>query len=381
MQHQLFKIAAILVFSSVMFGACTDNSVDPNDDYSAGLPPMPAAPEMKGYSYVSFAKDGFKNGEALGTLEDLKEQTASDYVAICVFEFQSTDTSADIAPNTTGRNPVTTEGWSTTSTIEDIRTGIRHARKNGMKVVLKPHVDIYKGGWRAAIKPDSAGKWFESYTAMILKYAKLAQEENVEMVCIGVELLTATQAKYQPQWREMIGKIRSVYSGKLTYAANWSGMPIWGIPQDEYKQVKFWDLLDYIGIDAYYPMASVFNSTPSFTSAVKRMKGYAEQARQVGEFYNKKVILMELGIQSVKGALTQPFEHAPGAKAGAIPDYEIQEFYYRVMIEAFGTRPWCAGMFWWNWDSYKNPTQATNYTVKDKPAAKVLKEWYSKIVM
>ncbi len=342
---------------------------------------MPAAPEMKGFSYVSFTEDGFKKGEALGTLEDLKAQTGSEYLAMCVFEFQNTDTSTEIGPNTTGRNPVTTDGWSTTSTIEDLRLGIKHARRNGFKIVLKPHVDSYAGGWRASIKPDSAGKWFESYTKMMLKYAKLAQEENVEMICIGVEYLVATQPKYQSQWREMISRIRQAYSGKLTYAANWSGMPIWGIPTPEYKQVKFWDMLDYVGIDAYYPMASVFNSTPSFTSAVSRMRGYAEEARQVGDIYNKKVVLMELGIQSVKGALTQPFEHAPGSKANAVQDNEIQEFYYRVMIEAFGSQPWCAGMFWWNWDSVKNPYEKTNYTVKDKPAAKVLKDWYSKVVL
>ncbi|HYF02182.1 MAG TPA: hypothetical protein VEC36_02315, partial [Patescibacteria group bacterium] len=373
MLHHIFKITALLVFSGVMFSACSDPvSTEPIEDYSAGFPPMPPAPEMKGFSYTSFSKDAFQRGEALGTLEDLKAQTNTDFVALCVFEFQSNDSSADIAPNTTGRNPVTGEGWSTTSTLEDLRNGIRHARRNGMKIVIKPHVDSYAGGWRASIKPDMEGKWFESYTAMMLKYAKLAQEENVEMICIGVEYLVATQEKYHPHWREMITKIRQVYSGKLTYAANWSGQSFWGLPTAEYKQVKFWDALDYIGIDGYYPMASVFNSTPSFTSAVKRMRGYAAEAKAEADKYGKKVILMELGLQSVKGALVQPYEHTLGTKAGAIPDYEIQEFYYRVMIEAFGSQPWCAGMFWWNWDSVNNPTQKTNYTVKDKSAAKVL---------
>ncbi|RYY08133.1 MAG: hypothetical protein EON55_20755, partial [Alphaproteobacteria bacterium] len=129
---------------------------------------------------------GSGDEEALvATLEDLKAQTASDYVALCVFEFQNTSSSTDIAPNTDGVNPITGKSWSTSSTPEDIRTGITHARKNGFKILLKPHVHMYSGGWRAGIRPDSAGKWFESYTAMMLKYAKLAQEENVEMLCIG----------------------------------------------------------------------------------------------------------------------------------------------------------------------------------------------------
>lgn len=45
--------------------------------------------------------------------------------------------------------------------------------------------------------------------------------------------------------RRLIRQIRRVYHGPLTYAANWSG---------EYKQIRFWDALDYVGIQAYFPL-------------------------------------------------------------------------------------------------------------------------------
>ena len=48
------------------------------------------------------------------------------------------------------------------------------------------------------------------------------------------------------------------YSGKLTYAANWGA-----IDQNVggYQNVPWWNQLDYIGIDAYFPIASQNNTT------------------------------------------------------------------------------------------------------------------------
>lgn len=46
------------------------------------------------------------------------------------------------------------------------------------------------------------------------------------------------------QWRELIGRTREVYSGALTYAANF----------DQYRDVGFWEELDLIGINAYFPL-------------------------------------------------------------------------------------------------------------------------------
>ena len=41
-----------------------------------------------------------------------------------------------------------------------------------------------------------------------------------------------------------------MYSGKLTFGANW---------YLEYEDVTFWDDLDYIGIQAYFPLTKKEN--------------------------------------------------------------------------------------------------------------------------
>ena len=46
-------------------------------------------------------------------------------------------------------------------------------------------------------------------------------------------------------WRRLISKFRELCPGPLTYAVNW-----WG----DYDVVEFWDELDYIGINAFFPL-------------------------------------------------------------------------------------------------------------------------------
>ena len=52
-------------------------------------------------------------------------------------------------------------------------------------------------------------------------------------------------------FKQLIKDVRAVYAGKLTYAENW----------DCYADVPFWSDLDYIGMDAYFPIAE--GSNPS----------------------------------------------------------------------------------------------------------------------
>jgi hypothetical protein len=46
------------------------------------------------------------------------------------------------------------------------------------------------------------------------------------------------------QWRDVIKNIRSLYGGSVTYSVNWG----------EFFDVIWWDDLDAIGLDAYYPL-------------------------------------------------------------------------------------------------------------------------------
>ena len=58
--------------------------------------------------------------------------------------------------------------------------------------------------------------------------------------------INARRARLDAHWRRLVSSVREVYEGELTYAANF----------DQYEHVGFWDVLDVIGINAYFPLRS-----------------------------------------------------------------------------------------------------------------------------
>jgi Glycoside Hydrolase Family 113 len=349
--------------------ACTDFGTEPAGSH---------VPGMKGFCYTSFASNGFTLGGQVDAVGNLKAQINNDWIALSMVDYQNTPSSTDIGPNTTGINPLTGGSWSTTSTDDDIREGVRQARTHGMKVMLKPHVDLYTGEWRGVIHPDSQGNWFRSYTSMMTRYARLASEFNVELLCVGTEFVVATQPTFSISWRAVIDSIKQYYDGRLTYAANWNGAYAAGIAIPEFDQVEFWDRLDYIGIDSYFPLTgSPGDPLPPLAEAIVRMQGAAQSIGAVALRFGKPVIITEVGIQSVQGALARPWDFSLGLVPGALQDNGAQEFYYRVTIDVLGNQQWCAGVFWWNWESIATSTASTNYTPRNKPAAALLRHWYS----
>jgi hypothetical protein len=85
---------------------------------------------------------------------------------------------------------------------------------------------------------------------MRLHYETLAAAAGADLLCLGVELNFADGA-YPDEWRRLVAETRAIYAGPLTYAANHSP----GANGGGYPGVRFWDALDFIGIDAYFSLA------------------------------------------------------------------------------------------------------------------------------
>ncbi len=328
--------------------------------------PVPlGAPRMRGVSYTSFGVSDFGAGYDRAALADAKAQLQCDYVALNVFVYQSTAQSTSIGPT------------FQTSTDDDIRKGVSDARRNGMRVFLKVNVDLLQGSWRGTIVPDNEGAWFASYSAMMIRYAVLAESLNIEMFSVGCELVGATQPRYDSQWRELISAVRGRYSGKLVYCANWDGIADINSGRPEYLQVNFWDALDYLGVDVYPALAESADEIPSASTAAQRVAGLASLIRQRASMYGKNVILTESGLASVRGALAAPWNSQLINDPNAQHDEASQALFYSTMISVFGTQPWCEGIFWWNWEAVESPNAYQNFSPRNKLAAQVVKNWYS----
>ncbi len=225
--------------------------------------------------------------------------------------------------------------------------GIEHtarlARERGLKSVLKPHIWLRRSGgkWRGDIEMENAedwDQWFKNYGEFMLHYAHIAEESDIEMLCIGTELLHPA-VEFPDKWRGLIKEIRQIYSGKLTYAANF---------YLEYEAITWWDAVDYIGIQAYFPLAD--DEAPALHQIVQGWKPHIEKMKEVSTKYGKPVILTEVGYRNDVKAASEPWLWPSQIDQNTIEvSDEMQADCYRALFESCWDEDWMAGVFIWKW--------------------------------
>ncbi len=240
------------------------------------------------------------------------------------------------------------------------------AKRRGMVTMLKPQVWI-RGGWPGDVAMQTEADWqafFEYYYRWIRHYALLAEMYNFDIFCIGVEFNKATLAR-EDDWRQMINKIRKLYSGKLVYAANWG---------EEFENITFWDELDYIGIDCYYPLSK--NTNPTDRELKNNFEKILGKIEDVSAKYDKQVFFTEIGFRSVAGTWENPHAEA-GDRASNV---QHQARAYEVVLQSLQNEPWCAGLFWWKWPTDLEDSNATDrrFIPAGKPAEEVVGKWFGR---
>ena len=247
----------------------------------------------------------------------------------------------------------------------------------GYKVMLKPHVWINAptpGTWRSDIYPSSEANWQtwrDSYREYILRYARLAERGDVELFCIGTEFTRLT-TEYPEFWRELIVEVRAVYSGQLTYAANW---------YQEFDRIDFWDQLDLIGVQAYFPLVDKNNPSVEEISA-----GWARplsELKRVSERYQRPVLFTELGYKSTSDSATKPWEWVEDPEASDRElSHETQANCYAAFFESVWVQTWFAGAHLWQFrpEPFGGYPTADNldFTPQGKPAEEVITRGFTR---
>lgn len=245
-----------------------------------------------------------------------------------------------------------------TVTDDEIVWAIRRAHALGMKVCLKPVVNVTDGTWRAYIGffdwdvpgEPTWGEWFASYREFILHAARIAQAEGCEMLCIGCEMVRADSQ--EARWRALIADVREVYDGPITYNC------------DKYQEdhVTWWDAVDVITSSGYYP--------------IDRWDAELDRIERVVESAGKPFFFMEAGCPSREGSPDRPNDWSlPGG-----PDEREQLRYYEEMFRACRSRSWVDGLMLWDWPAklYKPEDAAANddYCPYGKSAAPFMAQQY-----
>jgi hypothetical protein len=309
--------------------------------------------KQKGMSFVAWWGGDYSTPEADQSLAELKA-AGPDWVSVIVVRYQDTFASTTIysAP--------------ATASDDDLVHVINRAHSLGLKVMLKPHVDLFNDPdhWRGNIGQGFSEAdwiaWFISYKDMINHYAQLAQALGVEQFCVGTELVS-TEAR-AADWQSVIAGVRGIFTGPLTYAAN---------PGDE-GSISWWDKLDFIGFDAYYALTN--KNDPTLAELKAAWVPIAATLKNLSDTWGKPVIFPEVGYASSDGANQHPWTSAPGDPL----DLQEQADLYQALFETFYNQDWFAGVFWFPWETdplVGGPCDKGG-SPHDKPAEDILRLWY-----
>lgn len=248
--------------------------------------------------------------------------------------------------------------------FEGIAATTRLAKAANIKTILKPHIWL-RQSWPGEIEMTSDEdwkKWFKHYNDFIMSYAELAQQEQIEILCIGTEL---QKTIHRPEWFEVIENVRSVYTGKLTYAANFN----------EFERVPFWKMLDFIGIQGYFPLTK--NSHPTVTEVAAGWEQPLKQIEALHRKIRKPVIFTELGYKSTHDATIEPWAWPDTEHHEKISD-ATQANAYEAFFKKCWDKSWMEGVYFWKWYPQGARRNASiDFTPQGKPAEVVMKEWFS----
>jgi len=352
---RVIKRRTVAVTAAVLLAVSGCSSVGGGSGQGGGTQasrPDPAArtSTMRGIALPSWYRTDYDSPAAGRYLRDIRA-TGASWVTFTPTWYQNKVTDSSMH---------TTEETASDTSLRDI---VRRAHTAGLKVMIKPHVDLPGDIDRAEIRPRDRVAWFAAYRRFITHYADLAADTGTEQFSVGTEL--AGVSGDTAAWTRVVNAVRDHYDGPLTYAANY----------DEYQNIHFWPELDVIGIDAYWPLSAKPTTDTGELSRAwepirKRLAAYAQRQ-------GRRILFTEAGYVSQRGTTTEPYSWTVSHTAG---DAE-QAAAYRALLDSFEGRTWWAGVCWWMWDDWPDSGETPvrlAYTPHGKPAEGVLRDKWAR---
>ncbi|GAV19780.1 hypothetical protein MMIC_P0738 [Mariprofundus micogutta] len=248
-------------------------------------------------------------------------------------------------------------------TDAQLRAAVRHAKKYGLKVTIKPQI-LIPGSWAGAIKhkdEHSWQAWFDSYSKRIIEHARFAAELRVDSFVIGTEL---SQAARHVPWPRLIRQLRDILPKPiiLTYAAH---------NIDGLKAFPYWQDLDAVAL-TLYPSLGDSGSKEEMKLHIDQT---VEELRLAVAEINLPLWVLEIGMPSAAGASARPWEwhNLKSAKVDLSLQKNALDLWLRSLDQA-----WVNGVFVWAWysDIGAGGAQDADYTPQNKPAEKMIRRYW-----
>lgn len=313
----------------------------------------------KGYTWGFFSRDGQWLTEAAEASMRRLASNGLDWICLTVNAWQETFYSTRIFSL-----------YGMTQSDAEVEHAVKMAKSLGLKVCLKPMVNCLDRAWRARINFPTETEthywddWFMSYNRFMVYYASMAERLGCEMLCTGCEM--AGMDMQADRCRDMIAKVREVYSGIIMHNIN----------HGDEKKFRWLDAVDVIGISGYYPVTD--DEHTGIGTMRKNWKWVVDGLTKCHEHFNKPIMFAEIGVRNEQGCTAYPwdFHNRPDKPI----DEQEQSDFYETAMEATWDIPWFAGYFWWDWKAVLPPEEAArsdrDFTVYGKLAEKTLARWY-----
>ena len=314
---------------------------------------------MQGMTEAGYSATVFNTSAVTGALQRLHDDGVN-WISIQVAWYQNNNSSNVISPSSTQ-----------TPTDASVTQLIKLAHQDGMRVFLNPFINSLQGsGWQALFHPTNVAAWFQSYDNYLEHYAKLAQADHVDLFAIGDEFDSMdTVPAYRPYWVQAVHVTRQYYHGPVTYGADYTN----------YQSVTFWNQLNEVGVDAYFPLSQSANPTLAQLTASWNQEADQIQAWRVSSgLTNKPFLITELGYPSENGAAANPGAWQPNQAV----NLTLQQELYEATFQSIWQRPWLKGIMWFWWANPSNPnwqggTTDNGYTLRNKPAEVTLRQYFT----
>jgi len=216
---------------------------------------------------------------------------------------------------------------------------IEEAHARGMRLLLKPHL-AYWGSpfrWRGDIRfdePAARARFWETYRAWILRLAEVGA--GADGFCVGTEL--GGLGADETHWRELTAGVRARTGARLTYAANW----------DDFDAVRFWDALDAVGVQAYFPLSD--REDPDLETLRAGWRPVLARLRAVHAATGKPVVFTELGYDRSLDAAREPWADRTAAAEDLARAEALQSRCLTSALEVLQDEvDWLRGAFLWKW--------------------------------
>ncbi len=250
---------------------------------------------------------------------------------------------------------------------EGVKETLILAKEAGLKVMLKPQLYI-PGSWTGDLSFEKEADWQtweETYQAYLFHFLELAKEYEVELFCVGTEFKKMENER-EAYWRSLIAKCRTQFDGKLVYSANW----------DCYAQVPFWDVLDYVGISAYFPL--VEEKTPQLADLLEEWKPIVKDLKHFSQSLDKPILFTEYGYLSVDHCAHKTWELEAKINQLSVNE-QAQCNALTALYESFWEENFWAGGFLWKWFPNMQGHEGypeKDYTPQSKMGEDIVEKWY-----